>query len=155
MQYIENVAEQSGCIFCVLPKKRQDQQTLVLHRDPTCFVMMNRYPYNNAHLMVVPFRHTADFLVLEDPEKQALLTLVGHSVRILREVYKTHGLNVGVNLGRAAGAGYEDHVHFHVVPRWVGDTNFMPILGETKVISQSLSDTYRRLRPHFRSLDGR
>lgn len=151
MEYIQR-GNSGGCIFCTLPAARKDEENLILTREPHGYVIMNRYPYSNAHVMIAPYEHTSDILGLGENVRTSLMTLVGRAIRILQTVYKVDGINIGANLGRAAGAGYDGHLHFHVVPRWLGDTNFMPILGETKVITQALSDTYRNLLPHFRAL---
>ncbi|MBI2059559.1 MAG: HIT domain-containing protein [Nitrospirae bacterium] len=151
MEYIQR-GNSGGCIFCTLPAAKRDEENLILARARHGFVIMNRYPYSNAHVMVAPYEHTSDLLGVSEEARGSLMTLVGHAIRILQTAYKADGLNIGANLGRAAGAGYDGHLHFHVVPRWLGDTNFMPILGETKVITQSLSDTYRQLLPHFQAV---
>jgi ATP adenylyltransferase len=145
-----------GCIFCLLPADTgaPGEETLILARYDHCFVIMNRYPYNNGHLMVVPFRHTADVLELEPAERAELLRVAGECTKKLAEALDAQGFNIGFNLGRAAGAGITDHIHLHVVPRWSGDTNFMPVLGDTKVLSESLEDTYRRLVSYFEPTQG-
>lgn len=153
MEYIRK-GNEKVCIFCSLPARKKVEESLVLHKGRYSFAVLNRYPYNNAHVMVAPYRHTTDLLKLTEPERQSLITLVGHSSRIISHAYGVHGLNVGYNLGRPAGAGYAHHLHFHLVPRWIGDTNFMPILGDTKVVSQSLLDSFRILRPGFQGLEG-
>jgi len=116
---------------------------------------MNRFPYNNGHLMVVPYRHIGDLLQLKKDEKGDLFQLIQWSVKALEVVMKPHGFNIGMNLGRVAGAGVEDHLHFHVVPRWNGDTNFMPILADTKVVSEALEKSYQKLQTAFVQISGR
>lgn len=141
-----------GCIFCDFPAQsgaEAERQNLVLGRSALSFVMLNKFPYNSGHLMVVPRRHTADFASLQPEELADLHRLVQLSVRVLAESYRPEGMNVGMNLGAAAGAGIVDHLHYHLVPRWGGDTNFMPVLGETKVIIEHLLSAYDRLRPLF------
>jgi len=149
MTYIRS-PKKHGCIFCEKPKEGRDKENLILHRGKKCFVMMNRFPYNNGHLMVAPYRHVADLESLEEEEMLEMMTLLSMSVRALRRAYNPHGFNIGVNIGKVAGAGVEGHIHFHVVPRWVGDTNFMPILSETRVIPELLMETYDKLLKHFK-----
>lgn len=143
-EYIEQ-GEADGCIFCDEPRKGDDRTRHILHRAETCFSMLNRFPYNGGHLLVAPFRHLAALADLQPRELAGLFELVRDSVSLLARVLSPDGFNIGINLGRAAGAGVADHLHVHVVPRWAGDTNFMPALGETKVISHSLDEMYRRL----------
>jgi ATP adenylyltransferase len=130
-------------------RQSDDRANLLLARGRTCGIVLNRYPYNNGHLMVFPFRHVSDLAVLKPGERRELMDLVCQSVETLRAALSAEGFNAGVNLGKAAGAGLAEHVHVHVVPRWNGDTNFMPAVGETKVIPQSLLDLWDRLRPLF------
>jgi ATP adenylyltransferase len=115
------------------------------------FVLLNLYPYNSGHLMVAPYAHTGDLARLETPVASDLMSVTQRSVEALQQAYTPQAFNVGMNLGRAAGAGVPDHLHMHVVPRWNGDTNFMPIVGETKVLPETLDQTYDRLAPHFRN----
>ncbi len=141
--------EPGGCIFCTKPAEDRDEDNLIVWRGGTAFVMLNRYPYNSGHVMAVPVRHTGELDDLTPQEVADLWEAVRRSVRALRRALGAQAFNVGVNLGRAAGAGITDHLHVHVVPRWVGDTNFMPVLAEVKVIPQHLLDTYRQLREAF------
>ena len=155
-EYIRCAASQHStgrrsCLFCNLLKTKDDAANLVLHRGRYAFVVMNRFPYNNGHLMVAPNRHTADIESLSAAEGAELFKLVQKSLAVLRRGLKPQGFNVGANLGRAAGAGVAGHLHIHIVPRWLGDDNFMPLLAETKVISEHLTETYGRLRRQFRS----
>jgi ATP adenylyltransferase len=138
------------CIFCDLPAQRRDRANLILRRGRRTFVMLNRYPYTNGHLLVAPNGHVAGLDDLAPAALRELAEEVRDAVSRLRDVMKPDGFNVGLNLGGAAGAGYADHVHFHVVPRWVGDTNFMPVAGE--VISQRLEETRKALEPAFRAV---
>lgn len=138
-----------GCLFCRMARERKDPSNLIVHRGRHNFVVMNLYPYNNGHLMVVPFRHTGDLEKVPQGELREALDLVKRSIAALKKTSKPQGFNVGVNIGRVAGAGIERHVHFHVVPRWNGDTNFMPVLGETKIISEDLQKTCAKLRGYF------
>jgi ATP adenylyltransferase len=146
MRYIEGTHEDKGCIFCVKPKEDKDRDNLILFRGKYSFVMMNLFPYNNGHLMVAPYRHTGDLTVLEDNEILEIMKLSSKMIKVIRKIMKPDGFNTGFNLGRAAGAGIADHVHFHIVPRWIGDTNFMPVLGEVKVISEHIFDTYDKIK---------
>jgi len=134
-----------GCVFCEALTSNDDRAALVLHRAELGFLILNRYPYNSGHLMVVPNRHVARLDALSPQEAEALMRLAALAVRVLESAAGAQGFNVGMNLGRAAGAGIEEHLHMHVVPRWVGDTNFMPVLGDTKVIPEHLEATYDRL----------
>lgn len=146
MEYIANAERVEGCIFCVLPPEDRDKENLILHRAKHSFVMMNAFPYNNGHLMVVPFKHTADMYALEDEELLEINHLLRYSIRILSTVMQPDGFNLGVNLGQTAGAGVLDHMHWHIVPRWNGDSNFMPVLANTKVLPESLQSTYDKLK---------
>ncbi|HEY75123.1 MAG TPA: HIT domain-containing protein [Thermoflexia bacterium] len=137
-----------GCLFCVKARS-QDAEAHILHRGDCCYVILNRFPYNNGHLMVVPYAHVASLEDL-DPETLAeLMALTQLSLRVLREAYNPQGFNIGMNLGSVAGAGVADHIHLHVVPRWGGDTNYMSVVGQTRVIPEWLDQTYERLRPLF------
>jgi ATP adenylyltransferase len=149
IEYIENAAKTEGCIFCEKPREKNDKKNLLIYRTEMAFVMMNRYPYNNGHLMIVPYRHTPALSDLTINEKLELCNLLEKSQLVLHEVMQPQGYNIGMNIGRLAGAGIVDHLHFHIVPRWGGDTNFMPILGHTKVISEALEETWAHLKTAF------
>ncbi len=133
------------CIFCHHPKQKQDAKYFIVKRRKQAFALLNLYPYNNGHLMVAPYRHVKDLMSLTSIELNALFMLVRECEGLLRKKFRPHGINIGINLGRTAGAGFKDHVHVHLVPRWEGDTNYMPLLAQTKVISESLGDVYKRL----------
>jgi len=135
-----------GCIFCEKTREKRDEENLILYRGKDAFIIMNAFPYNNGHLMVAPYRHVPTLENLKNDELLEVFKLVNFSLRILREAMNPDGFNIGVNIGRVAGAGIEEHVHVHIVPRWNGDTNFMPVIANTKVISEGLSETYRNLR---------
>lgn len=155
MEYIESaIAGERGCFLCAAARGSDDRKSLVVHRGEKCFVIMNRFPYNNGHVMVAPYRHVAELGGLSREEGMELLDLVALSISVLREVMRPDGFNVGINLGRAAGAGVEDHLHVHVVPRWAGDTNFMPVLADVKVIPELLEQTYDKLRAAFERAKG-
>ncbi len=144
IKYILSNKEQE-CIFCDKPKEQKDQENYILYRAQTCFIMLNIYPYNNGHLMIAPYKHTASFESLEDKELTELFQMVNKSTKLLNFVMRPNGFNLGANLGKVAGAGIKDHVHFHVVPRWEGDTNFMPVIAEANVIPESLDIVFKRL----------
>ena len=146
-EYIQ--AEKKGCIFCLAAENAQDAKSLVVHMGNECLVMLNKYPYNYGHLMIAPKRHKCDLLELTKEETQEIMRLLGEAKTLLTKELKPEGFNIGVNIGKAAGAG-EAHLHFHIVPRWVGDTNFMPVASETKVISQHLSELLGKLKGSFR-----
>jgi len=143
-----------GCIFCLFPAEtgdEADRRNLIVARTSRSFAILNRYPYNNGHLMVIPRRHTADFASLTPEESDDLHGLLQISTGVLKQAYHPEGMNLGMNLGRTAGAGIADHLHWHVVPRWLGDTNFMPVLGQGKVMIEHLQSTFEKLRPLFRA----
>lgn len=151
MAYIGGPKE-SGCIFCTQPEASDLRAALVLARTPQAVVMLNRFPYANGHVMVAPRRHTADLQTLPAADYAALGEALRRSVALVDEVLHPEGMNVGLNLGRAAGAGIAEHFHWHIVPRWVGDVNFMPLVGEVRVIPEHLESIYDRLRPAFARL---
>lgn len=143
-------AKGKACIFCEA-LRAEPKEALVVERDERAFVMLNKYPYNNGHLLVAPIRHVADLEALEPEEATALMESVRRVVGILKQAYRPDGLNLGMNMGRVAGAGVDEHLHFHVLPRWNGDTNFMSVCAETRVISEALAVTWETLSPFFRS----
>jgi ATP adenylyltransferase len=148
MEYITaSMKSDNRCFLCV--DKTDDQEALVVGRNGRAFIIMNRFPYTNGHVMVVPVRHTGSFEELTDEETLDMMGLVKIMVSILKKEFNVDGLNIGMNVGRAAGAGLEEHCHIHIVPRWFGDTNFMPIFGETRVISEHLHASYERLKRRF------
>ncbi len=152
MAYVSG-EKQAGCVFCDIQKGEQpDQDALILYRGTHAMVVMNKYPYTNGHLMVVPLLHTDTPTALDDDALLEMAQLVNHSLTILREVLRADGFNVGMNLGSSAGAGIEQHIHIHIVPRWTGDTNFMSVFSDTRVICEALDETYCRLKPHFEAL---
>jgi ATP adenylyltransferase len=143
LEYIEQADELDRCIFC------DPEESLLVHSGAYALVVLNKYPYASGHLLVAPHRHVGDFGVLSDEEAGEVHRLGARGVDALRAEYAPHGHNLGWNLGRVAGAGIEDHVHLHVVPRWNGDTSFMPVLADVKVLPEALERTAERLRPHF------
>ena len=147
MQYVSTVGKSdAGCIFCVKPAEEQDEANLIVLRSAQAFAMLNLFPYTSGHLMIAPYRHTGDVVSLSDEECLDLWHLTQRCVRVLQRLYKPDGFNIGFNLGRAAGAGIEGHLHLHIVPRWYGDTNFMTTIGEARVLPETLDETYRRLK---------
>jgi ATP adenylyltransferase len=139
-----------GCIFCPKYYDRSDAERLILYRDDLAMVMMNIFPYNNGHLLVSPWRHIPSLDELTPDEEKDIMDLIKRSTRVLREVMHPDGFNIGLNLGREAGAGYEEHLHFHIVPRWRGDTNFMAVLADIRGIPEHIQQSYSKLLPHFR-----
>ena len=144
LEYIQSADEQPGCVFC-LAQERDDEAGLVVRRGEHVFALLNRFPYSSGHLLVAPYRHVGEYGELTDEEVLELHRLAAEGIAALRETYAPHGHNLGWNLGRVAGAGIVDHVHTHVVPRWEGDTNFMPVLADVKVMPEHLAETRRRL----------
>ena len=151
MSYVTGAGERraDGCVFCDLPARGDDAAAYILLRGRLAYVIMNRYPYNNGHVMVVPFAHVPSLTDLDDDAASELLALTRRSQEVVQQAMRPHGFNLGMNQGSAAGAGIEQHLHLHLVPRWVGDTNFMPAIGDTRVMPQHLDDTYALLRDGF------
>ena len=153
MQYVTGSDDDDdGCIFCKALSDDDDVAAGILYRGTNVFVILNAFPYNTGHLMVAPLRHTGELSGLRDDERSDLMATTSDSVEIVKRAMSPHGFNIGINLGQVAGAGVPDHVHVHVVPRWGGDTNFMAVVGETKVLPEMISDTDARLRPLFQKL---
>jgi ATP adenylyltransferase len=154
MEYIqaakEGPSDDDGCVFCTIPDREPER---VLARGPLAYVVLNRFPYNPGHLLIVPFRHTGDVEALTEDENVELQRLLQRSIGALRVTSEPHGYNVGMNLGSIAGAGIPDHLHWHVVPRWSGDTNFMPVVGGARVLPELLIETAAKLRPAFEGED--
>ncbi len=144
--------KEKGCIFCNKPKENNDFENLILFRGIYSFVIMNRYPYNSGHLMVVPYRHISQLENLDDKEMLEVNKILRFSISILKKIMNPDGFNIGINLGKAAGAGIDEHLHYHIVPRWVGDTNFMPVFSDTRVVPQTLQDTYMNLKESFEAI---
>ncbi len=137
------------CVFCIPESPYQDRQKLILKRAKHCIVIMNRFPYSNGHLMLAPYRHVKCLTEISSGESAEMMGLLQISCRILRKEFCPHGINIGLNLGEAAGAGIEEHLHFHLVPRWVGDFSFMAVMSDTSIIPEHLSAVYDRMRAHF------
>ena len=151
IKYITSEKEKE-CIFCKKPSENRDEENLILLRGKFNFIILNLYPYNNGHLMIVPYEHTNDITKLGLEVLTEMMEFLQMSVDALKETMNPHGFNIGFNIGEVAGAGIAEHLHMHVVPRWNGDTNFMFVLGETKVIPEDLRSTYRKLRPVLEKL---
>jgi len=152
MRYIANADAAEGCIFCAFPEDDKDTENLIVHRGKTAFIILNAYPYSNGHLMVSPYQHTSKLDDLADEELLEIMALTRLGVNVLKKAFRPDGFNVGMNMGRVAGAGIADHVHTHIVPRWNGDTNYMTVVGETRVLPEDLSQTAEKLRPIFARL---
>ncbi len=151
MAYIESAKDEvsGGCVFCDVLRSDEAEGNRILHRGELAWVTLAKYPYNPGHLLVLPIRHTAELEDLTADEHTEIASLLARSIRALREQADPHGFNVGLNLGRIAGAGIPEHLHWHIVPRWSGDTNFMPVVGETRVLPELLDETFRKLAPRF------
>ena len=148
LEYIRGPKDEE-CIFCRAAEGDDDERNHVVYRGERCFVILNAYPYNNGHVMIAPFVHEPTIEPLDSATLAELMELAKRSAQTLREVYDPEGFNYGINQGKPAGAGIEEHVHMHVVPRWSGDTNFMPVIGNTEVLPQSLADSWHELREAF------
>lgn len=149
MKYIDDITDgehEKACIFCEKPATSDDESQFILRRGKHCFALLNIYPYNTGHLMIAPYRHVGDLEAFTMEESSELLELATLCVRAIKQCMRPEGMNLGINLGKAAGAGFDAHLHLHVVPRWVGDTNFMPVVGETKVLPEALERTYAKIK---------
>ncbi|BAL81549.1 HIT family protein [Caldisericum exile] len=147
--YIQNAHKKDrDCFICVAANSLNDEESLVVKRGNFAIIILNRYPYNSGHVMICPKRHIKFPYELNEDEQKEIMQFLGLAVKMLENVYHPEGFNIGVNIGRAAGAG-EEHLHFHVVPRWGGDTNFMSVFGETRVIPETIEETYKKLKEEF------
>jgi ATP adenylyltransferase len=149
MEYIESHGKEDGCVFCKAQALQDGPGNLIVHRRALAYVILNRYPYTSGHVMVVPLKHKPDLQGLTPAERSEMMELTSLATGVLRRLYQTDAFNIGMNLGEAAGAGVKEHVHIHVVPRWVGDTNFMSTLAETRVLPESLDTTWKRVKAAF------
>lgn len=145
IEYIRS-PKHDGCIFCDFPKENRDKERLILYRGERVFAIMNNYPYNPGHVMIAPYRHIGNLEDLSDEELLEIMKLAQLMIKAIKKAMKPEGFNMGFNVGRVAGAGIEDHIHMHIVPRWNGDTNFMPVLADVKVIPQAIEESYDELR---------
>jgi len=148
-RYIRTAGRAKGCVLCNALKRRSDRKAYILHRGDAFFVILNKYPYTPGHLMIAPYRHTAAFERATPAEAAEMAELMQMALRVLRSRYRPDGFNIGMNLGRSAGAGVTEHYHLHVVPRWTGDSNFLPLVSGTRTVTEDLDTTYERLRPLF------
>jgi len=148
INYIQ-MEKPKGCILCDKPKENNDASNYILYRGDKNFVIMNSYPYNPGHLMIAPYRHVANLEELTEEELHEHFEIVSRGIKILRQVFNPGGFNIGINLGKVAGAGIDDHFHTHIVPRWHGDTNFMPVISDVRVVPEALAETYKKLRGKF------
>lgn len=146
MEYIQSDKNEEGCAFCIEMAKPDGPENLIVYRGKHAFLILNRFPYNSGHLMVVPFLHTSTLHALAKDIQTEMMDITNRSIQVLGEVYKPQGFNVGINIGEAAGAGITEHIHMHIVPRWSGDTNFMSSLGNTRVLPEKLEETYKRVK---------
>jgi ATP adenylyltransferase len=148
LKYVKDASKdlEEECIFCAKPAEDDDAENLIVHRGDSCFVILNLYPYTNGHLMIAPFEHVGRIQDIAAETTAEMMALSQQAISVLQEKYEPHGFNVGFNQGRVAGAGVEHHIHMHVVPRWGGDTNFMPVLADTRVMPQTLEQTYEALK---------
>jgi ATP adenylyltransferase len=152
LEYVTRSESAAGCVFCEAPRRSSDEDSLIVFEGSRCYVVLNLYPYNNGHVMVVPYRHVATLGGLQPEELLEIGVLTQRAEAALTEAYRPHGLNIGINLGKSAGAGILEHLHVHVVPRWGGDTNFMTVVGEMRVLPESVAASAARLRPIFTRL---
>jgi len=152
LEYVTGSKPEAGCVFCRAAASAREADSLIVFERRACYVILNRYPYNNGHLMVVPSRHVPSLAALTAEELHEMADLMQLTERVLDEAYRPQGVNVGINLGTSAGAGVLEHVHMHLVPRWSGDTNFMTVVGETRVLPEDLQHSAARLRPIFARL---
>ncbi len=148
MEYIGN-NKVDGCVFCAVQEQVDSAENLIVFRGAYAFVILNRYPYTSGHLMVIPYVHKPNLEELDPESRAEMMELTSRCTTVLSAVYKPQGFNIGVNIGEAAGAGVKEHVHIHIVPRWIGDTNFMSAVGQTRVLPEALEDTYRRVKEAF------
>jgi ATP adenylyltransferase len=146
MKYVTDSDNSGGCVFCSAPTQNDGVANLIVHRGKDCYTILNRYPYTSGHLMVVPYAHVSSIELLTPEVRAEMMEMVNTAIGVLRAVYKPDGFNVGINMGEAAGAGIAEHAHIHIVPRWLGDTNFMSSVGGTRVIPEDLSTTWQRVQ---------
>jgi ATP adenylyltransferase len=150
MEYIQGPKMETGCVFCAAAAQPDSPENLVVLRGQLAFLILNRYPYTSGHLMSVPYDHQPSIELLAPETRAEMMELANRAVQVLRSIYRPQGLNLGINIGEAAGAGITEHVHLHILPRWGGDTNFMSAVADTRVLPESLEDSYRRLQDALR-----
>ena len=148
-RYVTEAASEPGCVFCRIVESTDDEANLVVYRGERNFVVLNRYPYTSGHAMVLPFQHSATLEALDEDTAGEMMRLTRRLETAIRKLYRPEGVNIGMNIGKAAGAGVADHIHMHVLPRWTADSNFAAVIGETRVLPENLSETWKRLRGEF------
>jgi ATP adenylyltransferase len=151
--YVTQTDKTPGCIFCEKIKEKDDRKALIVHRGPRCYILLNAYPYTPGHVMVVPYEHLDELQKLPTPTAQEMMALSQRMEGVLRELYKPDGINLGMNIGKAAGAGVAGHVHLHILPRWVADSNFMSAVAETRVLPEALETTWERVKGKLQGLN--
>lgn len=147
--YVSTADQQPGCVFCTKLQEKDDPPALIVHRASHCFVILNAFPYTAGHLMVVPYEHVDELRKLSEPAAREMMALTQKLEGVLREAYRPDGINLGMNVGKAAGAGVAGHIHMHILPRWIADANFMSVIGETRVVPESLEETYKKIKAGF------
>lgn len=152
MKYVRKLIKPSGCVFCVSAENKQSFETLCVYKTQFSQVLLNKFPYNNGHLLVLPLRHTGDLLSLSEDEYIDLQKTVRLSVQVIKNVYNPQGFNLGLNHGASGGAGIPDHLHYHIVPRWNGDLNFFPLIAETKLVIEDLHQSYKKFKKEFQEI---
>ena len=153
--YVSNAEKIEGCVFCLQPQRGDDEKALIVHRGQHCYVILNAYPYTSGHTMVVPYQHLDQLQKLPQEAAVEMMLLTQKLESVLRQTYHPDGINLGMNIGKAAGAGVAGHIHMHVLPRWVADANFLSVVGETRVIPEALEETYRKIVVGFQTLSSR
>ncbi len=146
MKYLKSNKTNEGCVFCSALEQQDDRSNLIIHRGENSFVILNRYPYTSGHLMVIPYQHKEVLSDLNPKTRAEMMELVNKASQVIKAVYKPEGFNIGINMGSAAGAGIAAHIHIHVVPRWFGDTNFIPVIGDTRLVPEELDVTFNRIK---------
>ena len=148
-QYVTQAVPQKGCVFCVKMQQSNDEENLILYRGLNNYVLLNLFPYNAGHLMIAPYSHIGELSLADDATWMEMMSLTRKAEQALKKAYRPDGINLGMNLGKSAGAGIADHIHMHVLPRWHADSNFLTVIGETRILPEALPDTYRKLKPLF------
>jgi ATP adenylyltransferase len=148
-QYVTQAVPTKGCVFCLKTQQAKDEENLILYRGLNSYVLLNVYPYTAGHLMIAPYAHIAELSLADDATWMEMMSLTRKAEQALKKTYRPDGINLGMNLGKSAGAGIADHIHMHVLPRWYADSNFITVIGETRVLPEALEDTYRKLKPLF------
>lgn len=146
MKYINSNKKQDTCIFCSVVEQNEDSNNLIIYRGENCYLILNRFPYTTGHVMVIPYQHTESLSSLDQKTRSEMMELVSKASEVVKEIYKPEGFNIGINMGSAAGAGIAEHIHIHIVPRWISDTNFIPVTGDTRLIPEELAITYKRIK---------